>query len=261
MPADLQGPLDEFYERMENIRLIVSAVESAGRPGHGLATTRSGVDFSSIGPITSNTVNAMAIVFLASSFEEFVREEISQCADQMADRYTYLPEDAKHLVRSSYWIALLEKFRFRQNILTKSKPRTPDITVLGDIRTLLDSARGFVVDNDSSFINRMVVSSHSNNFRPHVVDEIAARLGVKNLVALASDSAAIKSYFGVTRKSESATLLKLKLDEFYQRRNEIVRSISSATGYAVDVVVDYLDLFVLLAEAIKNALAREIAGW
>ncbi|WP_424627955.1 HEPN domain-containing protein [Bradyrhizobium sp. SYSU BS000235] len=203
----------------------------------------------------------MSIVLLASSFEEFVREEIGQCADYLTGKYTGFQDNVRHSIRAAYWKGCLESLRFSGSILTVSEPKAPNPVSIGKIRSLLDSARGFVVDDDALQLNRAVFYRHSNNFRPHVVDEVGARLGIKNLIRNAADSGRIKSYFGVSKKNESYEKLKAKLDEFYERRNEIVHSLSGVTGYAVDVILDYIAVFEMTAESIKFVLSKEIAGW
>ncbi|MBB1634794.1 hypothetical protein A9975_28560 [Cupriavidus sp. UME77] len=76
-----------------------------------------------------------------------------------------------------------------------------------------------------------------------------------------AENTKIKSYFGVTVKSIAAERLKAKLDEFYDRRNEIVHSLTGNTGYAVDVVMDYIKMFELTAESMTNVLTKELASW
>lgn len=262
MPApDLQGPLDDFYKRTGEVKKIIVAIEAAIRSPEALTTSRTHVALSNIDAVSGNTTNAMSIVFIASSFEEFIREEIGQCADYLAGKYVSLHDDVKHSIRASYWKGSLESLRFIGPFLTRSDPRVPNPVSIGKIRNLLDSARGFVVDDDASQLNRTVFYRHSHNFRPHVVDEVGARLGIKNLIKNAADSGRIKTYFGVSKKNESYDKLRAKLDEFYERRNEIVHSLSGVTGYAVDVVLDYIAVFEMTAESIKLVLSREIAGW
>jgi hypothetical protein len=85
MPGlDLQGPLTEFLERTAELRRIVASIESLAKDPTKLGTARAGVDLRKVGATSGNTVNAMALVFLASSFEEFVREEIKQCAAELS---------------------------------------------------------------------------------------------------------------------------------------------------------------------------------
>lgn len=257
---DLQGPYDDFLGRTFQIRAIVVSIESTIKAPNALTTTRP-VDLTRIGPQTSNTVTAMSLVFLASSFEEFVREEISQCSGYMAERYAHLADEARHSIRNAYWGAALERLRFAQSILTKKKPKVPDATSIAKVRVLLDSVQGFVVRDDASLLDRTMFAQHSNNFRPHVVNEIANRLGITELLNKASDSNRLRSYFGVTKKTEVSERLLAKLGEFYDRRNEIVHSLSSSTGYAVDVVLDYIELFEATADSIRNALLKELAKW
>ncbi|WP_183035758.1 HEPN domain-containing protein [Cupriavidus sp. UME77] len=259
--ADLQGPLDDFIGRIFHIRAAMVAIESAAKSPGTLTTARSEVDLSKIGLQTGNTVNAMALIFLASSFEEFVREEIVQCAGYLSERYAHLNDDVRHGIRNAYWGAALDKLRFNSSILTKRKPKVPDVNVIGKARALLDSLQGFAISDDASKLEGSLFGQHSNNFRPHVVNEIAHRLGIKEILLSVAENTKIKSYFGVTVKSIAAERLKAKLDEFYDRRNEIVHSLTGNTGYAVDVVMDYIKMFELTAESMTNVLTKELASW
>ncbi len=258
---DLKGPLEDFYERTRQIRAIVSAIEAAGKQKSTLTTNRRDVDLSIIGLSTGNTVNAMSIVFLASSFEEFIREEIGQCADYLSHRYSTLSQQMRYTIRASYWSGCLERLQQNKSIMTKGKAKVPDATVMSKVRSIVESARGFVVDDDASHIDRTIFCQQSHNFRPHIVDQIGSRIGINNLVDSAADSTKLRSYFGVTKKSEVSTNLRSKLDEFYERRNDIVHSLTGTTGYAVDVVIDYIELFELTAESIQFTLAKATAAW
>jgi hypothetical protein len=74
MPAaDLEFALAEFKERTKQIREIMAVVESAGRTPAALSTHRAGIDLSQVSVSTSNTANSMALIFLASAFEECER--------------------------------------------------------------------------------------------------------------------------------------------------------------------------------------------
>jgi len=258
---DLQGPLDDFIDRMSQVRVVVVTLESASNPPHGLTTYRHGIDLANIDPKAGNTVNAMSLIFLASSFEEFIREEITQCAEYMMQRYSALHVDTRHLVRDAYWTATLQRLKFSRSILTKQKPKVPDVIALGKLGALVDSVRGFVVGDDAQQIEKSIFSIHANNFRPRVVDELALRLGIKELIASAAEASKIKTYFGVTRKSDAVQKLRAKLDEFYDRRNDTVHSLNGNTGYAVDVILDYLDIFEATAGSIKAVLDRSVTDW
>lgn len=259
--ADLEGPLKDFYDRTAQIRRVISLVEAGSRKPKSLKTNRAGVDLSLVNLTTANTANSMSIVFLASSFEEFFREEISQCGIYFADRYKNLEDDAKYHARNSYWTLCVEKIRNVRGILTNDKPKIIDSTSISKVKNIVESARGFVVSDDSSYIDGRLFGHHQNNFKPIVVNEIAARLGVKNMVGQISESGKIKSYFGVTTKSECEKRITARLNSFYDTRNSIVHSLNNTTGYGVDIVLDHIEIFEHTAEAIKSTLANHISKW
>lgn len=262
MPApDLQGPYDEFVERLGDIRRIVCAIESCYRNPGLLTSVRPNADLATMGPTTSINTNSMALVFLASSYEEFVREEISECARLLCSKYQSLPDSVRHHVRSSYWSTTLQRLGYARSILTKSNPKAPDLSVLTKIRPILDSAQLFVVGDDATRLDVVTAVHHSNNFRPKVVDEIASRIGIPNLIGRTAEGARVKTYFGVATAAAAVSMLRPKLDEFYDRRNEIVHSLSSTSGYGVDYVLDWISLFDIVADSMRDALSRAIASW
>ncbi len=259
--ADLVGPLEDFFRRTCEIKAIVVAMEVATKSSGVLVSGRSDVDLSKIGGQTINTANAMSLIFLASSFEEFIREEMTQCAGYLSDRYHRFAENNRHKVREAYWKALLERLRYARSILTRKTPKVPDVVSIGKVRALLGAAQGFVVDDDPMHMDASVFSQHSNNMRPSVVNDLWHRIGIKEILNSAAESSKIKTYFGVTKRVDAAEKLAAKLDEFYDRRNELVHSLSSASGYAVNYVLDYVEMFELVSEAIKNVLEKELASW
>jgi hypothetical protein len=258
--ADLQGPLDDFLKRTSQIRTIVTAIESASSAPGALTTPRPGVDLSTIGVQTGNTVNAMSLVFLASSFEEFVRDEIIQCSGYLSERYQFRPDNIRHKVRNAYWDASLQRLGYRRSILNKAT-NVPDGAVISQLGGLLDSMQKFVVGDDSSPIYGFVFTHHSRNFKPDIVEEIAKRLGISNLLTRAADNPKVKTYFGVATRAAAAERLRAKLNDFFDRRNETVHSLSGVTGFAVNVILDYLDLFEVTAESIRNVLIQELRTW
>jgi hypothetical protein len=179
----------------------------------------------------------------------------------LCTKYPSLPDSVRHTVRNAYWSTALQRLGFARSILTKANPKSPDPTVLTKIRPLLESTQQFVIGNDASHIEAATMAHHSNNFRPKVVDEIAGRIGVPNLINRTAEGVRVKTYFGVATAAAAAALLRPKLDEFYDRRNEIVHSLSSTAGYGVDYVLDWISLFDVVADSMKDALSRAIAAW
>lgn len=261
MAADFDSPLNEFFERTKHIRRIIVAVESAARTPAALTTARAGVDLDGIGLQTGNTVNAMSVVFLASSFEEFIREEIGQAASVLAGRYAHLADAVRHPIRSSYWALCMEKLRSSNSILTKTKPSIPDAVMLVQLRGLLDSAKAFGLDDDPTLIDAKLLTHHNHNMKPDVVNQLGKRIGVNDLIGDAADNNKLRTRFNVTKKQEVIEQLRPKLEEFYALRNSIVHSLNGAAGQGVDVVMDYIDLFEVVAESIKNVLVKTTAKW
>jgi hypothetical protein len=256
--ADLDFALIEFKERTTQIREIVAIVEAAGRTPTALSTKRPGIDLKKVNISTGNTANSMALIFLASAFEEFVREEAIQCGNQLVDFYSRMPADVRHSIRNSYWSVSQDRLRFTGSILVS---KAPDPTVLAKLSSTLGALQGFVVEDNASKIDSQSFGHHTRNFKPTVVADIFKRFEIKKLTDDLGEYSKLKTYFGVTTRADCSSKLTAKWDDFYDRRNETVHSLGGASGLAVDVVISYVEFMELIAEALKNVLAKKLASW
>lgn len=261
MTVDLTPPLDDFYDRTAQIKRVIALAEAASRDTSALQSPRRDIDLSLINLSTGNTANSMAIVFLASSFEEFVREEVSLCGSYLSICYGNFDQNLKHKIRNNYWNLCNDRFKYIKGILTNDTPKVVDLNSIGKIRGVVESVRGFVLMDDPDSINGNFFGNHSNNFKPAIVNEVVGRIGLKNIMSKVAESHKTKRHFGVTRKDDAEQRLTSKLNTFYDTRNEIVHSLSSSTGYGVDVLLDYVDIFEISAEAMKLALEDYVGGW
>lgn len=259
MPAaDLDFPLEEFKARVKQIRQIMAVVEAAGRDPAALTTTRSGIDLRQINVSTSNTTNSMALIYLASAFEDHVREQAIQCGNQLMDTYAAMPASNRHTIRDNYWSLSRDRLKFTKSVLVN---KAPDPTLLGTVGSALDALQGFVIGDDASKLDSETFGHHSNNFRPGTVAEIFARFGVKDLINQLGENTRLKNYFGVSSKAQCAERLKAKWDDFYERRNETVHSLGGTSGFAVDTIESYIELFELTADALKGVLTKTLDTW
>ena len=257
-PADLDFALVEFKERTKQLREIMAVVESAGRTPSALTTHRAGIDLSQVGASTGNTANSMALIFLASAFEEFVREEAIQCGNQLMDKYSTMPPVNRSAIRDSYWFVSREQLKFTKSILVSN---APDPNLLAKVGSALGGLIGFVVEDDASKLDSRIFGHHSNNLKPGIVVEIFKRFAIKDLTGQLGENAKLKNHFGVTTKVECSARLVAKWNEFYDRRNETVHSLGGASGFAVDAVISYIEFMELNAEALKGVLAKTLTSW
>lgn len=256
--ADLEFALVQFKERTKQIRQIMAIVESAGRSSTTITTHRVGIDLSRISLSTGNTANSMALILLASAFEEFVREEAIQCGNQLMDKYSTLPPNDKFAIRDAYWSVSRERLKNMKSILVSN---SPDPNLLAGVGSALGALQGFVVEDNASKLDSQTFGHHSVNFRPATVVDIFKRFAVKTLTVQLGENVKLKNYFGVTTKHECSAKLTAKWNEFYDRRNQTVHSLGGASGLAVDAILDYIEFFELIADALKSILAKTLISW
>lgn len=253
---DLDGPLADLRDRIKQLQATMVAIEISSKSIPKNPVNRGGIDLSVLGPTSINTTNSMCIVFLASSFEEFYREAIAQCGLHLASVYSKVDESIKINLRSHYLSICMDKMRSSKRILTSGKPKAIDHQALSQARAILETATKFPISEDPSGLESHYLHYHANNFRPHVVDEIAQRIGISSIVDKASESTKIKSHFGETRKQVTSQKLRLKLNTFYESRNKIVHSLSGSSGYAIEYVFDYFNLIDIFCGIIKRYIEK-----
>ncbi|HEX5181882.1 MAG TPA: HEPN domain-containing protein [Allosphingosinicella sp.] len=202
--------------------------------------------------------NSMAWVFLASSFEEFYREMISQSAAQIFSNFPGMADEFRTTTRASYWDVCLQKLRFTQRITTKGKPVRIDSELLSKARVVIESAAKMVIGNDAEGVDEKLVAFHMNNFKPHVVDEIGRRIGVSSVIRSVSGTRDIKNIFP-GKVNDVEIQLRAALTEFYDIRNEIVHSLSSAAGQGLSNVETRLSMFETFGRSIKSVLQGHLA--
>jgi hypothetical protein len=82
-----------------------------------------------------------------------------------------------------------------------------------------------------------------------------------DMMTQASEHARLKDYFGETTKAAVCKKLTARMNDFYNKRNEIVHSLNSVSGYGVDFVFDYIELFECFADGIRAAITRQTVSW
>ena len=258
MLADLEGPLEDFFGRTAQIRAVVQLVDAASKSGSMLTEQgQQAIEEWGLSGKSAIAANSMAWVFLASSFEEFYREMISQSAAQIFSIFPKMSDEFRTIARASYWEVCLQKLRFTQKITTKSKPVRIDGDLLAKAKIVVDSAAKMVISNDSDGVDEKLVAFHTNNFKPHVVDEIGRRVGVSSMIRSVSGTRQIKDMFP-GKINDVEIQLRSALTEFYDTRNEIVHSLSSAAGQGLSNVETRLGMFEAVGRAIKSVLKAHL---
>ena len=178
---DLDGPLEDFYQRTKQLRAVMSTIEAVGRGYTTVQTQRPNACLDIIGLETSNTANSMAIIFLASSYEEFIRQEIGQCARFLAERYPCLQDNIKRKLKNVYWQECIARFGRRKSIVEQEGQQL-NMKAIAEINLTMISVDKFVVNDDATGMISSILSQHSRNFKPQVVNQIASRLGIPSLI-------------------------------------------------------------------------------
>jgi hypothetical protein len=203
----------------------------------------------------------MSLIFIASAWEEFIRDVLGQCVPYLGERYVSRPEHEMHKLRNRYWEASLDKLQFSKSILGKGNPKAPDASTLAVIKQIVRSVQGFVVDGDPRCIEPLVIANHPNNFRYDAVQQLARRFGIDDLLGKAAASASICQYFGQESQKDSVRHFKKQLDDFYVERNDTVHSLGNKYGVATDVIFRYTKFFELAAEVVCDVLKMEMGRW
>lgn len=199
-------------------------------------------------PGGQNTMAAAALVLLAAHFEEYVRQQVQEYAAHMVQEYDHLTEIERERFTDAYW-------RGGTGKLNRIRPQGDPLWI-GGAERYLKSLIAFPIDGQKSAFLAALLSEHENNMRWETITELSGRIGVRKLGDMMFSHIELREKLGGANKNDFGEMLRRKLNEFYTRRNEIVHSIAQTSGMGITVFSQWVNFFLLLANAFAQALEK-----
>lgn len=164
-----------------------------------------------------------AVLLLAATFEEFVRQEVRAifvAKASTAPSFDVFPEK----IAAAVWRRSLERLA-RQSLEDLAR----DPNALSD---RLNATVKFCIDRDPHADVGEAVAHNDNNMRPTELNRLFNQLGLKNMLARAAESPELTGLLGCDDAGKANIELQFWMEEFFQRRNTIAHNIqlNSSSG-------------------------------
>ncbi|NVO30242.1 HEPN domain-containing protein [Hymenobacter lapidiphilus] len=186
---------------------------------------------------------------VCAEFELCIREMIEKYVDLLSAKcglFTHMPE----VIRNFYPHGCAS---IMSNI-TQDKFKHISIDII--INSLIS-----IKKNKSFNLVPEVFSDNERNFKSNLIDEIfSKRIGVKDLWKRISREAEMQNYFPGSSVENVERLSKLKLDDFIQKRNEVIHRGRSYYAPSTGDVKDCIKFFKCIVTCIATILSSSLAA-
>lgn len=239
MSTSYQVLLEEFCEELGALSTLVSA---AGDPQLGSPAVRVA------------GANA-AVLLLAATFEEFVREMARAYArDVVAKTAVFARLPTK--LASTAWRRTLETLA-RADPNKRSDGLTKE-SILAEAQAKFSALYAFSRGDLSQEIYSDLIHNE-NNMRAGEVNKLFGISGLKNVCERVCSSDDVKHHFGEEEPSVVSGMLNAALEEFFDRRNQIAHSIRAMRSSSPITIENDIALFRCFGTALRTAVETSLS--
>lgn len=229
--------LEDYEEELEAIRALVqaSADPALGRPRARIAGANA------------------AILLLAATFEEFVRQLARAYAKAVVDAsgsYERLPPKLAAIA----WRRTLEaiaRIRLDPQVSNFSREGV-FVDALTRFTTVYEFCKG---DLSQDIYGELI--HNENNMRPQEINYLFKLSGLKNACLLASSSPELMSFLNESEPNKAHTRFIERLEDFFERRNQVAHSINAMRSSGPGQINEDINLLATFGKAIAGALEAE----
>lgn len=224
---------EEFDGDLEAIRLLVTTFDSPG----------------SASPKTRVAASHSAVLLLAATFEEFVREMARTFAKAVVAATTSVDRLPKKMATRVWRRTLSTLAQTRINAATRAKI----FAAQDQFSAVFKFCAG---DLKQDIYNELVYNEH--HLRLGEINSLFRVSGLREVCTLTADKQSLRVIFGEDEENRVHGMLDRNLREFFDRRNTIAHSLNAAQSIAPDQVLKDIDMFSAFAEALCETLEAEV---
>jgi hypothetical protein len=224
---------DDFLEDLASISTLVNLTQGNGvNPKVRIAAVHS------------------TTLLLAATFEEFIREMGRQFAREMVGRTSIL-SDLPRKLSATAWKRTLEGLA-RAKIDTGGTNLSLE-AIAKDAQSQFDAICGFISGDLSQDIYRSLIHNE-NNMRPLEINAVFKICDLTDVCSKFSDKATFRDYFEEAESGRAHGLFLTRLNDFFERRNEIAHSLNAASSEGPDQLLKDVEMLKVTAQALAETL-------
>lgn len=237
MATVFSAVLEDYEEELDAIRILVqaSADPALGKPRARIAGANA------------------AVLLLAATFEEFVRQLARAYAKNVVDACGSFERLPPKLAGVAWRRTLESMARIRLD---------PQLThfsregVFADALTRFTTVYEFCKGDLSQDIFSDLIHNESN-MRPQEINGLFNLSGLKNVCLLASSSPDLMNFVNETEPSKANARIVERLEDFFERRNQIAHSINAMRSSGPGQINEDINLLTIFGKAIAATLETQ----
>lgn len=191
-----------------------------------------------------------AVLLLAATFEEFVRELAREYAKAVVAGTTSYDKLPSKLAATAWKRAMEGLARIQLN---PKKEVFSKESVFSDAQTRFSVAFEFCRGDLKQDIYQDLIHN-DNNMRPQELNSMFKVSGLGNACLLASDADDLKAFFGVDDAGLAHGKLVDALEDFFSRRNQTAHSVRAMRSVSPDAIANDIDLLRLFGKSLAALL-------
>jgi hypothetical protein len=230
MASRFTAIIEDFEEELGAIAALVAAAAdpALGRPRARVAGANA------------------AVLLLAATFEEFIREvarAFARSVVESCESYDKLPPK----LASVAWRRTMEALA-RVQLNPKSEVFSRE-SVFADAQTRFSVTYEFCRGDLTQDIYDDLIHNQ-NNMRPGEINSLFGVSGLKNTCYLAADNQALKDLLNEQEQGSASARLVERIEDFFERRNQVAHSINAMRSSGPGMITADIELLRTLARAL-----------
>ncbi|MGA0626613.1 HEPN domain-containing protein [Pseudomonas aeruginosa] len=189
-----------------------------------------------------------ATLMLAAIYEEYIRQQVISAFKEKCSRvngYTDLPKS----LAGKVWKKALDNMARTQFSRIEERSRETE----ENIRNILN----FTLRKDLRSDVSKTVAHNVNNMRPQQMAELFKDIGISEIINKSCNEHSLKILIGASKKAELVSTVTLRLDDFFQRRNDMAHALQAGRSSGPGEILQDIELFRLFGKGLASALDRE----
>jgi hypothetical protein len=225
---------DEFASELDALSEVVAG------PTEGASSTLS--------PRARISAGNAATLMLAAIYEEYIRQQVMSAFKEKCSRVNGHGGFPKALA-GKVWKKALDNMARTQFSRVEERARE----IEDSIQNVLD----FTLRKDLASDVSKTVAHNVNNMRPGQMAELFKDIGITEIINKSCNEPKLKALIGVPKKAELVSTVTLRLDAFFQRRNDMAHALQAGRSSGPVEILQDIELFRLFGMGLASALDTE----
>ena len=225
---------DEFSSELDALSEVVVG------PTEGASSTLS--------PRARISAGNAATLMLAAIYEEYVRQQVMSAFKEKCSRVNGHSEFPKALA-GKVWKKALDAMARTQFSRVEERAR--------EMEESIQNILNFTLRKDLASDVSKTVAHNVNNMRPQQMVELFKDIGIAEIIGKSCNDPKLKALIGVSKKAELISNVTLRLDAFFQRRNDMAHALQAGRSSGPVEILQDIQLFRLFGKGLASALDTE----